>query len=57
MMAFQVFSLVLALAQVLGASISNKIQYAMIIINTIMMIGNITHIKNLVERTIIPPKL
>jgi hypothetical protein len=57
MIAFQVFSLALALAQVLGASISNKIQYAMIIINTIMMIGNITHIKNLVERTIIPPKL
>ena len=47
MLAVQVFSLVLALAQVLGASINSKIQYLMIILNTIMMIAHIGQIKNI----------
>jgi hypothetical protein len=57
MIAFQVLSIVLALAQVLGASINSKLQYFMIILNTIMMIGHIGQIKNIVEGTFITPKL
>ncbi len=43
----QLLSLAVALAQALGAPVSAKLQYTMIILNTVMMLGQIEDFKDM----------